>query len=967
MSECQAWSRLEGVLERLGEVEDGGVMLVVRDDTLLHKLHTHLHRQLLWARDTGQDWGQKETLLRFIQTLLDPSVTTNTGNSASVALALHVLASLVTVEPDFSTFEESKALSLFLLSLPRVRSEPSLASPALSLAMAFMAHPNGLFWLVKNGIWEKMLLPCLRSPSIFVQREGVNVIAAFILQLMDTQHFEGLVKDLYLLVDKFCELQSHMGSTAEAEELRQTNLRVLNVFKQLYWQTLGKSAVYSKIRNIEDLNSRLLPILQYKVCMSSATGFTDLLILNMLHKFQEKLIKYGIVEQFLLDSLCADMIALTRMLLERGYMDAFVRSSANIHKYWAVMTANMKEKHNIDLTSVEALLHIVTAFQVSSLLALYQSCLEVMIEVWPEKLKIMNRWRDEVHSRIKTKEEVKNEAGRLERQMVASFCKDSLDTVLVAMTCINAVIANADHLNPACAVTLFQGLTFMMCSQASPSSPMRHHVGLQRAVIDSLRVLVEKFNIDWRKCYASVCLMGKLCDMAQIPGLSSQVKVCSLKAMNTCINGFLPPVMSMLVNSGSLEHNSVEQLGQVLALYLGDMEWEVRDSALEVVITCMKLAREKYPHFVDWLLRHHLNTAVITALGDVEGYVRASAFTVLSNIISIDKVWCELQDENLPHRALSAALTEGEASVRRAALILVQELFLAGKYSEAEMSSLVVRVVQHCGEDPDDEVRLAALDFIHAHILWSLNKAGMVDGEFPSVTFSRGKIIKLDSEEVKSRVVDVLTWMCDCGYLCVLLSGRRDLVTPVAVRARDVFCFLNDLVTRYHITQEDSGGGGQSRIGVGRSRGSAGQEKKQQSPPPQPTKESTKAPPEETVTSHLDQIDKTINEILSSSALENVATIRRQEHPNNLHCVPSPSSPISPKKMVLTPKEIPPACPALPLTSLLQACSTLCQPSCAKADERYQIMEMISLLDDILLEGERQQSHLDDQRLRDCY
>lgn len=43
------------------------------------------------------------------------------------------------------------------------------------------------FISVTTGIWEKMLLPCLRSPSIFVQREGVNVISAFILKLMDTQ------------------------------------------------------------------------------------------------------------------------------------------------------------------------------------------------------------------------------------------------------------------------------------------------------------------------------------------------------------------------------------------------------------------------------------------------------------------------------------------------------------------------------------------------------------------------------------------------------------------------------------------------------------------------------------------------------------------------------------------------------------------------------------------------------------
>ncbi|XP_063885348.1 uncharacterized protein LOC135113733 isoform X3 [Scylla paramamosain] len=958
MQDCEAWARVEDVLEKLGAVEGDGALLAVRDDTLLLKLHSHLHTFLLHAKEGGQDWGQRVTLLHFVQTVLDPLVVANTSNSASVALALRVLASLVTVEADFSNLEDSKALSLFMVSLPSVRSEPSLASPALSLAMALMAHPDGLLWLVKNGIWEKMLLPCLRSPSIFVQREGVNAMVTFMLNLRDTQHFEGLVKDLYLLSDKFCELRSHMDNGPEAEEIRQTNLRVLSVFKQLFWQTLGKSGIYTKMRDVDDINIRILAILQNKVSDSSVSSCTDLLILNLLHKFYEKLMNYGILEQFLLDSLCADVITLSRLLLERGYIESFVRSSANVHKYWDVMMKRMKEEHKIDLTSVEALLHIITAFEVTCLVALYQSCLGKMMEAWPEKLKIMAKWRDEVQNRISTKEEIKAEAGKLERQMVASFCKDTQKTVQTAVTCITAITAVADHLNPACAVTIFQGLTFMLCSQVCPSSPIRHHVGLQRTVIDGVRKLVERFNIDWRKCYASVCLMGKLCDMAQIPGLSSQVKVSALKAMNSCINGFIPPVMSMLVNSGNLEHNSVEQMGQVLAVYLADVKWEVRDSALEVLITCMKLAKEKYPHFVNWLGRHHLNTAVITAIGDVEGYVRASAFTVLANIISIDKAWSELEleEENLPHRALSAVLNEGEAAARKAALTLVQELFLAGKFSEEEVDSLVVQAVQHCAEDPDNEVRLAALEFIRTHLLWSLGKNGMVDGEFPSITFSRGKIIKLDTEEVKSRVVKVLNWVCECGYLCVLLASRRDLVASVASRAREVFCFLSDLVTRYQITQEDDddGGGKRSRVGAGTAKDSG----QQNSSPSRPgTKEPLK---EETVLGHLDQIDKTIQEILNSSTLENVSTIKRFPQPDT-------TSPVPPKKLVLTPKDMPQACPSLPLTSLLQAFTALCQPHCCGDDEKNQVTEMISLLEDILLDGERQQRHLDDQGLRDCY
>lgn len=42
-----------------------------------------------------------------------------------------------------------------------------------------------------------------------------------------------------------------------------------------------------------------------------------------------------------------------------------------------------------------------------------------------------------------------------------------------------------------------------------------------------------------------------------------QVKVAILKAMNSCINGFIPPVMSMLVNSERMEENSVELMGKV--------------------------------------------------------------------------------------------------------------------------------------------------------------------------------------------------------------------------------------------------------------------------------------------------------------------------------------------------------------------------------------------------------------------
>lgn len=43
-------------------------------------------------------------------------------------------------------------------------------------------------------------------------------------------------------------------------------------------------------------------------------------------------------------------------------------------------------------------------------------------------------------------------------------------------------------------------------------------------------------------------------------------------------------------------------------------------------------------------------------------------------------MWLELQEENVPHRALALVLREEESCVRKAAVTLVQELFTAGKF-----------------------------------------------------------------------------------------------------------------------------------------------------------------------------------------------------------------------------------------------------------------------------------------------
>ena len=163
--------------------------------------------------------------------------------------------------------------------------------------------------------------------------------------------------------------------------------------------------------------------------------------------------------------------------------------------------------------------------------------------------------------------------------------------------------------------------------------------------------------------------------------------------------------------------------------------------------------------------------------------------------------------------------------------------------------------------------------------------------------------------------------VCECGYLCVLLASRRDLVASVASKAREVFCFLSDLVCRYQITQEDDTGGGQrcvcvcvcvyvctcdifvyvfdgiiwysslsliylffslcfililfpcrSKHGTGTASDKGRSVQQDSFPCKAGKKEEEEEEEEETVLTHLDQIDKTIQDIMNSSTLENVST-----------------------------------------------------------------------------------------------
>ncbi|KAJ2691065.1 hypothetical protein IWW39_000273 [Coemansia spiralis] len=155
----------------------------------------------------------------------------------------------------------------------------------------------------------------------------------------------------------------------------------------------------------------------------------------------------------------------------------------------------------------------------------------------------------------------------------------------------------------------------------------------------------------------------------------------------------------------------VRLLAQSVKARLADVEWEVRDTALEFVsaaATNLEWARARGPIADGGLLGE-----VVGALGDTEEYVRASGAQALVAVLgSADAEFRELvaSHSGLGSEQLGQLVNDSEAFVKRAALDLVYALgdhAVCGRVVGREwLHCLTYSKLYQMGDDPDFEVRV---------------------------------------------------------------------------------------------------------------------------------------------------------------------------------------------------------------------------------------------------------------------
>lgn len=304
--------------------------------------------------------------------------------------------------------------------------------------------------------------------------------------------------------------------------------------------------------------------------------------------------------------------------------------------------------------------------------------------------------------------------------------------------------------------------------------PIVNNPMLLSSILDGLAIITEKFKLKWQECVETICVLSLAQGILNHPGTLPKLTVQALKLCKLAIQNFMPPNLALLVDSES----HMDELGATLFKRIHDTNWEVRDSVLEVLNVIATISEDKYPAFQDFLLANQfLQLALDIATKDSDSYVRSSALIFLSTTVRINKLWDnKLYRAELPEVAIRLIKEESEAIVRREAVILVRELYTYRKWPKQTIDDMTQVMAVTAVLDLHWEVKINALGFWKTFIHSHMTDQGMLDGIFPSVTFSKEhrKIVELNETEIKRRINKAMDEMAKQRCLGVLLATLKD-------------------------------------------------------------------------------------------------------------------------------------------------------------------------------------------------
>ncbi|XP_041978711.1 uncharacterized protein LOC121732799 [Aricia agestis] len=707
----------------------------------------------------------------------------------------------------FTTIGNDIAKDMKQINSPAI--DNSLRVAYMEVALSLMNHNSGALWVIQNEIWKEILQMSYKKKTVFVVRQTNKFVSLFVWRLNDSGSLSQLKEVVSALLKPILGIEWLKVSTISTEEEDELCKTIEPMLHLLLSVMSDKEHIIQSNHVIEYFLENNVLTHFYLVLDRLRHEETTLILCKLLFwmtiakmfhaKPLNSTVQYGRED---LIEISVGFFNTLNFFISRRDTNIIFDYSIACNLIWASVWPNNKVA---SWEQGDRKIQVHTQLLVICLVpcltyAMYDKTLRPDFE-------------DKINDGI-----TKIVEGACEHTARTSYClRDlilQLDIQTLTLQSVKRLTCLKQHLNDDQANSLFKVLFYVFkkfdpLNESGELIPQdfsddQEKVLIMYHVIDTMLALVTNYNIVWHESFEVLCLYGAVYDTLKRPNLSAKFVVTALNVISVTIKKFLPPNLSLLQESSP--GSPMNDLGALIYLKMSDFHWEVRDSALELLLVCTELSYIKFPPFQRQILSNNLiNLAMTIALNDHETYVRVSALKCLAAASRVASYWDQLKTEypNVQELLLAILSNSEEGMVRKEACNVLCEIYQNVKLSPNFKVTLYDRMVASALSEFHWEVQLNALKFWKVVIQCFLKDQGMLDGTFPPVTFSKEtrKIVTLNEKEIQKRLTRMLEELACIGCLTVLVKLLHDEYTEVDIMdaALSISTDILNILDKYNV------------------------------------------------------------------------------------------------------------------------------------------------------------------------
>ncbi|XP_049826203.1 uncharacterized protein LOC109606449 [Aethina tumida] len=317
--------------------------------------------------------------------------------------------------------------------------------------------------------------------------------------------------------------------------------------------------------------------------------------------------------------------------------------------------------------------------------------------------------------------------------------------------------------------------------------------------LDGLTIFIEEFDLSWKDAVQSIDVLRIITDYVTNMKLSSEMIIKFLNLAKLCINKHMCSNMILLMET---EDSPLNVIGILVHSFLCGDDTKISEEALDLLRVICKKAKLEYPLLEKIIINSELHTKILSiAMTNKEQNLRLKAIKCLKHMVNITKIWKIVSSRQLLDEFIGLLKNERVDALRAEAVTLISIIYSLDYFFEDQVNE-IYKIVTHLGVyDYDLNVRINILYFWEEVIAKLLSEQGMIDNEFPEVTFSKDskKIVVLDEVEIIKRLRKVMNTLSDTGCLFVLSRIAISSKKEESNVCRNVINKLLTILERYNV------------------------------------------------------------------------------------------------------------------------------------------------------------------------